>query len=448
MTFRYSEKSEEWQTLYPRDQAHRESGIHSMHSSLLLFAGVIIASTYLSVFVVSHFNTITLNIRLAIVLFIALLLIIAAAFSLAYSRAIRFGVQFMREFYSPPEEVDIAKLIQYRLNGVPKLPPPLNLLFRFDYILAKEGSLVKPNQWPAWSSRYLGGPLILIVFDGCALYLERGNRFSRVVGPGNGSPFLEWHERIKYVVDLRPKVKEGFVDVWTKDGIRVRFDVKIECRIGDPKKKNHDSTLVYPYDPVAVKKAIERHSVRWLPDRKNGNPTEFTWIDAAWGQVTSVVPNYIGARMLDDLFIADRQGGQILSDKAVQEIFNQLNENTQKFGVFVTDFQVSKIDLPQEVETALREIWKAEKQSAITIKDGESRAIGIREQEEARARAQRDLIIKMAEGFLNTENKNYTEPILLTFSRILDESLDEPLMRAYLASQTLETLDKIKDMLK
>jgi len=448
VTFHYSDKSKEWQTLYTRDQAYRESGTHSVHSSLLFFAGVIIASTFLTVFVASHFKTTVLNIILAIALFTAILITATAAFSLAYSRALKFGVQFVKEFYSPPENVSISKLIQYRLNGMPKMPPPLNLLFRFDYILAKEGTIVKSDQWQAWSSRFLGGPLILIVFDGCALYLERGNRFSRVVGPGSGSPFLEWYERIKYVVDLRPKVKEGAIDVWTKDGIKVHFEIKIECRIGDPKKKNPHSNLVYPYDPDDVKKAIERHSIRWLPDRKSGEPTEFTWIDAAWGQVTGILPNYIGARMLDDLFIADRHGGQILSSEAVQDVFRQLNENTQKFGVFVTDFQISKIVLPLEVETALKELWKAEKQSHITIKEGESKALGIREQEEARAKAQHDLVIKIAEGFLKTKNKNYAEPLLLTFSRILDESLDEPLMRAYLANETLETLGKIKEMLK
>jgi len=47
-----------------------------------------------------------------------------------------------------------------------------------------------------------------------------------------------------------------------------------------------------------------------------------------------------------------------------------------------------------------------------------------------------------------SQDGKYTEPLLLTFSRILDESLNEPLMRAYLAKETLETLEKIKEMLK
>ena len=109
---------------------------------------------------------------------------------------------------------------------------------QFLYIIAKDGEIDKKDKWPAWSACNLGGPLSLIVFDGSALYLERGNRFSRVVGPGEKIPFLEWYETIKYVVDLRPKMKTDKFDVWTKDGIKIKFEIQIECRIGDPSKND------------------------------------------------------------------------------------------------------------------------------------------------------------------------------------------------------------------
>ena len=205
--------------------------------------------------------------------------------------------------------------------------------------------------------------------------------------------------------------------------------------------------MVYPYDPVAVKQAVERHAVRW-PNRLEGEPSEFTWVDATWGQVTGIVPAYIGSRMLDDLFIADRNGGQILSPNAVQDIFKKLNQETQKFSVYVTDFQVSEVKLPPEVETSQKELWKAEKQSIVTVKEGQLIAFNIRSQEQTRAKAQHDLILNIADGLEKSQDGKYTEPLLLTFSRILDESLNEPLMRAYLAKETLETLEKIKEMLK
>jgi regulator of protease activity HflC (stomatin/prohibitin superfamily) len=329
------------------------------------------------------------------------------------------------------------------------------MLSQFKYILVKDGEIVNKDQWPAWSACHLGGPLILIVFDGCALYLERGNRFSRVVGPGDKVPFLEWYETIKYVVDLRPKVKSDSFDVWTKDGIKIKFTIQIECRIGDPSKHDPASSLMYPYDPVAVKKAIERYSLRW-PNRIDGEPSEFTWIDAAWGQVTGVIPGYVGSRMLDDLFIADRKGGQILSPEAIKEIFEKLNKATNGFGVFTTDFQILKIEIPREVDERQKDHWRAERQSIATIIEGKSKALNIRTQEKARAEAQHDLILAIADGLEKNitrdetegDKERFIEPLLLSFSGILDESLSDPVSRAYLAKDTLEVLEKLQSMLE
>jgi len=446
MKFPYPENVDVWQTTYTRDDAYADSDKHAQRSGLALIFGVLIISGYLFIYF-SKFDFISvLSPFLKIVFFIVLVVVVFALLAVVQSAAFRFAAAFLNDFYLLPESMDAAKILNNRLYGKLKLPPPLNMFFRFEYIIAKEGELAKADQWPSWSARHLGGPILLIVFDGCAIYLERGDRFSRVIGPSDKA-FLEWYETIKYVVDLRPKIKEGEVDAWTKDGINIKFKIQIECRIGDPKKIDPDSNLVYPYDPVAVKQAVERHAVRW-PNRLEGEPSEFTWVDATWGQVTGIVPAYIGSRMLDDLFIADRNGGQILSPNAVQDIFKKLNQETQKFSVYVTDFQVSEVKLPPEVETSQKELWKAEKQSIVTVKEGQLIAFNIRSQEQTRAKAQHDLILNIADGLEKSQDGKYTEPLLLTFSRILDESLNEPLMRAYLAKETLETLEKIKEMLK
>lgn len=292
---------------------------------------------------------------------------------------------------------------------------------------------------------HLGGPLTLIVFDGCALYLERGGRFSRVVGPGEKAPFLELHETIKYVVDLRPKVKMDNISAWTKDGINITLTIRIECRIGDPAKKDPASGLVYPFDPLAVKKAIERYALRWPNPQEE--PSEFTWVDAAWGQVTNIFPGYIGSRMLDDILIADRQGGQILSSEAIENINKKLNQGTNLFGVYVTDLQITKMEIPEEVKKQHKDNWEAERQSIATITDGKAKAFSIRSRERARADAQKDLILAIADGLEKNKSKNFVEPLLLSLSGVLDESLQDPLTKAYLAKETLDTLEKLQKML-
>lgn len=444
-----------WQTAYTRDDAYRDFGKYARHSEYSFFAGMVIIAGFVAVRIfpfvyqiLSRYLRIPETVtRISMLLSLLLAGLVAViVLQIVQSRAFHAATSFLADFYQPPEDIKPARIIKYRLLGKFKLPPPFTIISQFKYIMVNEGEFMKADQWPVWMARTLGGPLILIVFDGCALYLERGNRFSRIVGPGDKVPFLEWYETIKYVVDLRPKICENKFDVWTKDGIKIEIKARIECRIGDPKKKDPEGKLVYPYDPVAVKQAVERTSLRW-PTCPEEEPSEFTWIDAAWGQVTGIVPGYIGSRMVDDLFIANRNGGQILSPSAIQEIFVNLNSATNGFGVYVTDFQILETKLPQEVEKHQREYWQAEKQSVSTVINGQTKAFRIRENEEARADAQYDMILEIARGLDKNQNGRFVESMLLSLANILDKSLREPLTRAYLAKETLDTLEQLQEIL-
>jgi hypothetical protein len=104
--------------------------------------------------------------------------------------------------------------------------------------------------------------------------------------------------------------------------------------------------------------------------------------------------------------------------------------------------------MPEQVYEHQKEQWKTERQSIDTIMDGQIKASNIRSWEKARADAQRDLIISIADGLKKNRGGQYAESLLLSLSGILDNSLKDPLMRAYLAHETLETLEKIKTMLE
>ncbi|KAA0272121.1 MAG: hypothetical protein DCC59_07650 [Chloroflexi bacterium] len=388
---------------------------------------------------------------------VTVLVVLGAAFFMAYlalkianKSAFQRSTEFFREFYAPPEGILPDEIIGYRIGGRIKLPMPFSEWFpsisQFKYILVQNGDFLKKDEWPVWAARTLGGPILLIVFDGSALYLERGNRFSRVVGPGIS--FLERHETVKYAVDLRNKVKEAAehdISVWTKDGITVKLKARIAYRIGDPQKLKDTPNLIHPYDPEAVKKAIERHAFRW-PDPKK-EPEEFTWEDAVWGQVTGVVPGYIGKHFLDDLLIADREKGQILSPTVADDLFKDLNKATQGFGVHVLDFQILSIELPQPVQDHYVQYWEAEKQGHATRMTGLSKAFEIRAKEKAKADAQHDLILTIA-GRLQKNKKDFTEALLLSLSEVLDHGLSDPYMRSYIGKEAIETLEKIKKELE
>ncbi len=441
MTFRAPKTVAEWQTAYTRDEAYRDS--ERRRASLAIGdSGLIATMLYilvLSLYFLSHWILWKfIGILLVVVIFLLILLYLQRT-------AFRFAADFFRKFYQPPEYINAQKILKYRLNGKIRLPGPLANFSQFKYILAKDGELEKKDDWPGWMAQNMGGPILLIVFDGWALYLERGNRFSRVVGPGANTPFLDWHETIKYIVDLRPKVKESKFSVWTKDGIQVTLTARLECRIGSPDKLDPQAGLIFPYDPEAVKKAIERIALRWPDPQKD--PVEFNWVDAAWGQVTGILPEHIGQRTLDDLLLAEHESGQILAPETLNQVSEKLNKATQAFGVYVLDFQITKVEIPEEIRALQEEYWKAQGERIATLRAGESKAQEIRLQEKARAEAQRDMILAIADGLEKNKSKQYNEPLLLSLASILSEALNDPLLRAYLAKETLETLEKIQAML-
>jgi regulator of protease activity HflC (stomatin/prohibitin superfamily) len=451
MTLPLPGTSNDWQTIYTKGQASRDSQIRSLLFFLPLvltfLAGVLFAYTRVTLIQKTFSSGVIYTLRALVQSLIAILI-----YYLVIRMAFKVSRKFLEEFYQPPEDVKPSKVIYYRLVGVPWLPPPINMMVKFKSIVAKDGRLLNQDAWPAWMSENLGGPVMLVVFDGTALYVERGNSFSRIVGPGKGVPFLEPHETVKYVVDYRPTIKTEEKSVWTKDGIKLKVTLRLECQIGAPRNavpENDDpksGKLVYRYDAQAIKKAVEWNSVlRPSPEKP---PVETDWTENAWVQAMSVVQNFIGSHVLDDLIPAERNKGRMLLAESVDELLGKVNVSTNKHGVYVTSLQISQISYPPEVEEQRRLFWEAERQGVATVIDGQSKASSIRLREKARAEAQKDLILAVADGLERNESKNYVEPLILTLSRILDESLQNPQMRAYLADETMDTLKKLQKLIQ
>jgi regulator of protease activity HflC (stomatin/prohibitin superfamily) len=148
--------------------------------------------------------------------------------------------------------------------------------------------------------------------------------------------------------------------------------------------------------------------------------------------------------MLDDLFMADRGSGQILSTQALNEIFIKLNKATSGFGVYITDFQILKIEFPKEVLEHQKEHWKAKRQSIATIREGDTKASHIRSHEKERADALRNLILSISTKLDKNKDEQLIETLLLSLPGFLDEGLKDPVLRAYLANQKLDALDSLK----
>ncbi len=450
MTFPSPVNSNGWQTAYTKDQARRDS----LGRFLLLY--VPLGILYLIGVIFAYARVIQIRETIPSTLLYILLAVGVSSLAilivfLVNRAAFKSSLSFLQEFYQPPEDVDLLKAIRYRIKGSPPLPPPLNMINDFKSIVAQDGQILKPDEWPAWMAQNLGGPLKLNISDGTALYVEKGNRFSRIIGPGKNQPFLMLHETIKYAISYRSTIKEGEISVWTKDGINIVLTVRLECQVGAPSSAAstinlpESDALVYRFDPTAIKKAIEWTAVRRpSPDLP---PIEVDWAQIAWERVMAIFPKHIGGFMLDELLLAEQDNGQILSTMVTQRLQGHLNKETQPFGVYVTSLQIKHVRNPSEVDEQRRLVWEAERQGIAKIIDGQSKASSIRSREKARAEAQKDLILAIADGLEKNKSKNYVEPVLLSLSRILDESLQNPQTRANLAKETLETLEKIQKML-
>jgi hypothetical protein len=378
--------------------------------------------------------------RIIITTLSPLLVILIGAFFL-----IRENNNFIRKFYQPSEQHKIGTLVRRRLMGVPPLPPPLNALSHYPFITLREPEL-NNDHWACW----LGGPATLVIYDGTALYLERGNCFSRVVGPGSPPmPFLERYETVRAVVDLRPQVKTGKINGWTKDGIPVEMEVRMECQIdASPKAKEKSSNLVYPFDPLAVKLAVEHTTVRY--DSATRRLSESDWLDGMWGQVSGFFLGYIISRSLDELFLDESGKEQIFAPRVSQDGIDKLNNNISKMnlGAHFLNLQITKVTLPEIVVNQRLAYWESERGKMSLILEGKAEAERIRMREKANADVVRDMLDTITDHLKPFGKDNLTEPVLLSLTSILDQNLDDPMVRPLIAKETLSMLEKVRQRLK
>lgn len=341
---------------------------------------------------------------------------------------------FFENLYQPPSGTNSTLLILRRLLGISP------------YILIQKDKIDSPNEWIKW----FGGPARLLVFDGFALYVERGNQFSRIIGPGMPIPFLDRTETVKAIVDLRPQIRKGEftkVRAWTRDGIKIEMDVRMECKIGSLEMTAGGSEqLLYSFDPLAVKKAVERTAVRY--DHEKKQLVETDWVDGVWGRAQGFMASYITRHSVDELFLAEWGSSQILSFNVSSDLLKSLNSSLKDFGAMILNLQISNINIPEDVKRQRLDTWGAEKQSITTITEGQIKAYGIRTREKARAEAQRDIIAAIAEELEKIEPTHLQESLLMTLSDILNQSLSDPWTRTYITSEALNTLEKINDLLK
>jgi hypothetical protein len=370
--------------------------------------------------------------------------------------------KYLKDAYQLSPDSKPVSVILRRLLGIPPLPKPISDYINYPFILVKEPKLDKGH--PA---RWLGGPFTLVLYDGIAAYLDRCNRFSRVVGPGLPMTFLDRYERIKEIIDLKPQIKTGYVMPWTKDGIRIKLTIRAECQINaSPEAREKSSKFQYPFDPLAVKAAVERMTVRVDPN--TGELIEASWLDGAWGSVTGAINAFVAGHTLDELFFAQKIDveneletsvenvgslEQIFSKRFADEKLGDVNRALAQNGVKVLGIQITKCEMlpykySDEIVKMRIKYWESAQERVAALRNSRAEADRIRAREQAHAEAQRTLLMTIIQSLERLDPESLTEPLLLSLSGLIDQSLDDPIVRPMIAKEAFAVLDRVRNLLR
>jgi len=457
-----------WQKLYLPEESHWQDLKRVGKFILPIVILVFFATIYTIGITVFHFEDwfTTSNNQFSYYMLLARIFIVIFLPSIAAIAGLRFifkqTMEFMLAMYQPEEGENLKPLIRRRLLGIPPFPPPLNTLLKYPFIVIKEPNL-EENHWARW----FGGPATLVIYDGVALYLERGNRFSRIVGPGAPMPLLERYERIKEIIDLRPQIKIDSVMPWTKDGIRIKLTIRAEIQIdASPDALEKSAKFRYPFDPLAVKGAVEYSSVKLV----NGKLQDVSWIEGAWGTITGSVNAFVAGHSLDELFLAPQNENsgnsnhnthinqhnsqiaenieQILSLKILTQVINGIQASLQKNGIKVLGLQITNFEVPEKVRELRTRYWESIKQKTSAQRNSRAEAEHIRSREQAHAEAQRTMLMTITKRLENIDPDDLTEPLILSLSGILDQGLDDPIVRPLIAKEAFAVLDRMRKLLR
>jgi hypothetical protein len=431
-------ESSKWQNAYTENKGFDDSLKRTGALLIPTLVALIIPFFYVIYYVFRLLNEIStekISSSAQVVIYLSpgiiLALLIFVFFFLSLTLILRSAGAFLKEFYNLPDSINIKSLVGLRVFGRMPTPPPLSQIVKFPSINVKNGNVEPVENWHT----LIGGPAKLQIDPGNAVYLERGDQFSRVVG--QGTTFLDLHERIKAVVHLGPQSRIFEVSAWTKDGIRIDLQAKGEYFLGSPERNTQNESMLIPFDAEAVRKAVEQT----LMSGKEGHE----WIEGAIGKTKGILSNFITNRHLEEIFKEDMR---LFTKATMETLLMNINQSLENSGVHLSHFQITDANTHKEITNQRLESWETDYKSHEIIIESKGKAHQIREREKARAEMQRNLIYTLANGLERIDLENFSEPLLLSITALLDQSMSDPQIRAALATEALETLEKTQQVIK
>lgn len=269
-----------------------------------------------------------------------------------------------------------------------------------------------------------------------------GNRYRRSAGPG--LVVLNRGETISATFDLRPHSRSRSITVNTRDGIPLKTTITVTFRVrrptepqaggdtsGEPARPEIES-LPYPYDRDAIFLLNYAVSV-------GEGETVRPWTEQILPLAATLLVNEIALNTLDEL---EMTGSEPLN-RIKRRIERQLKSQFLLEGIEILSVGIGPLEPPDKVIDQRLRSWQVEWQGKVAQEQATAEAEATRLIQQARARAQIDIIenlVQSIEAMRGQSDAELHDIIMLRLTEVVNTSAADPAVRAMLPGRLMETL--------
>jgi regulator of protease activity HflC (stomatin/prohibitin superfamily) len=317
----------------------------------------------------------------------------------------------------------------------------LVLGIQYPWLIVENGEVTESK--PKGLLPSIGGPGKAVIRPGHAVVFQRHGEITQIRGPGLIT--MGRHEEVRDIVQLKPMWHSDILEnVLTKDRIPLRITFGVGFQI-EPKSEVHirtpDGELS---DPVTSTPVLfdDAYMVYEGSIRKAVFDTASDWKATTFGFAENLLRDIVATYYFDQIFKkrdepddADGPGRFDPDDRTIREIEEEIFERHKKiapsWGVHTRTVDIKIIELPDEAQEQMLEVWAARHESKEDLikarSRGEALLIEARAGREAatqrasariiEARATRDAIIER--GYAEAEA--YAEQFRRVLSSVPDQ---------------------------
>jgi len=262
-----------------------------------------------------------------------------------------------------------------------------------------------------------GGPGLVLASSHYAIPFTVGTRDTRV--GGFGLVFTGHRERPQALVDLRLQARTKTIHALTRDGIPVKVVMTVVFQVD---RQGAEDDGLYPFDSQAVFAAVHAEGIG---PKQEEEQEKLRWEQIVVDRAADLLRDAISRTLLDRLLESDDRGTKPPRETLRASVKKELAQMMESHGVEVIAVSLGNLEVEdEEVLRQRAENWRAIWERGRLEKEAQGDAEAIRLIEEARADAQRQMIVAITEAFQQLAETGTPVPaqvIALRFIDVLEE---------------------------